>query len=200
MCTVANKALIDALGWGLGNAPNISLTHNSDHITKLIGGHRDVPISVKYIDEQGVEHLITVTGNIVFIDDGKTDYLLCIGAPWIRKVKGIPDLNKHEFRMTVHSKSYVIPTFTKPIGDISEDQPSRKISSRCTTDTAQDNTQDTETSEEWLAPEGFKLPDSVTEEDTAQDNTQDTETSEEWLAPEGFKLPDSVTEEVKKNA
>ncbi|CAG8605871.1 6391_t:CDS:2, partial [Diversispora eburnea] len=123
MCNVMNKALNNALGWDLGNAPNIALTHNSDHITKLIGGHRDIPISIKYKDEQGVEHLITVTGNVVVIDDGKTDYLLCIGIPWIRKVKGIPDINKHEFQMAVRGKSYVIPTFTRPTEDINVDQP-----------------------------------------------------------------------------
>ncbi|RHZ52549.1 hypothetical protein Glove_460g25 [Diversispora epigaea] len=124
-----------------------------------------VPISVKYKDE-----IITVTGNVVVIDDGKTNYLLCIGTSWIRKVKGIPNINKHEFQMTVRGKSYVIPTFTKPTEDISMDQPSSKISSCCTSvirNTAQNSTRDTETSEpseEWHAPEGFKLPDSVTEE------------------------------------
>ena len=90
-----------------------------------------------------------------------------MGTPYIRKVKGLPDLNKHEFRMTIRDKSYVIPTFTKPIEDISDDQLPSKISSCCTT-VIQDSTRDTETSEpleEWQAPEGFKLPDSVTSEE-----------------------------------
>ncbi|CAG8764491.1 6553_t:CDS:2, partial [Cetraspora pellucida] len=100
-CLVMNKALNEALGWNLGMAPNFSLRHNSDHITKLEGGHKDV----------------TETGHVVVIDDGKPDYLLCLGTPWIRKVQGILDINKHEFRMIVRGKSYIIPTFTKPIKD-----------------------------------------------------------------------------------
>ncbi|CAG8618549.1 304_t:CDS:2, partial [Diversispora eburnea] len=131
-CNLMNKALNDALGWDLGTAPNFYLTHNSDHVTKLIGGHKDVPISIIYKDKQGIEHLVTETANIVIIDDGEPDYLLCMGTPYIRKVKGLPDLDKHEFRMTVRGKSYVIPTFTKPTGDISDNQPSSKISSCCT--------------------------------------------------------------------
>ncbi|CAG8641805.1 2767_t:CDS:2, partial [Diversispora eburnea] len=84
MCNVINKALNDALGWDLGIVPNIAFTHNSDHITK---------------DEQGVEYLITVTGNVVVIDDEKTNYLLYIRTPWIQKVKEIPYINRYEFQM-----------------------------------------------------------------------------------------------------
>ncbi|CAG8470311.1 5712_t:CDS:2 [Diversispora eburnea] len=112
-----------------------------DKIMNPSSENKDVPISVKYKDE-----IITVTGNVVVIDDRKTDYFLCIGMPWIQKVKEIPDINKHEFQMTVRSKFYVIPTFTKPTEDISMDQPSSKISSCCTS-VIQDTTQDTETSE-----------------------------------------------------
>jgi len=91
-CVLMNKALNNALGWDLGIAPNFILTHNSDHKTKLIGGHKDVPISVKHKNGW-----VTVTVNIVVIDDKETDYLLCLGMPFIRKVKGIPDSDKHEF-------------------------------------------------------------------------------------------------------
>jgi len=116
-CVLMNKALNNALGWDLGIAPNFILTHNSDHKTKLIGGHKDVPISVKHKNGW-----VTVTVNIVVIDDKETDYLLCLGMPFIRKVKGIPDSDKHEFQMTVRGKSYIIPTFIKPNEDINEDQ------------------------------------------------------------------------------
>ncbi|CAG8732747.1 21024_t:CDS:2, partial [Dentiscutata erythropus] len=54
--------------------------HNSDHITKLEGGHKDVPISIKYKNKW-----ITETGHVVVIDIGKPDYLLCLETPWIRK-------------------------------------------------------------------------------------------------------------------
>ncbi|CAG8565231.1 19305_t:CDS:2 [Cetraspora pellucida] len=47
-CLVMNKVLNEALGWNLGMAPNFFLRHNSDHITKLEEGHKDVPISIKY--------------------------------------------------------------------------------------------------------------------------------------------------------
>ncbi|CAG8687940.1 18258_t:CDS:2, partial [Dentiscutata erythropus] len=97
-CLVMNKVLNEALGWNLGMAPNFSLRHNSDHIMKLEGGHKNV----------------TETGHVV-IDDGKPDYLLCLGTPWIQKVQGILDTNKYEFRMIVRGKSYIILTFTKPI-------------------------------------------------------------------------------------
>ncbi|CAG8540094.1 16123_t:CDS:2 [Cetraspora pellucida] len=79
-CLVMNKALNEALGWNLGMAPNFSLRHNSDHIMKLEGGHKDVPISIKYKNKW-----VTETGHVVVIDDGKLNYLLCLGTPWIRK-------------------------------------------------------------------------------------------------------------------
>ncbi|CAG8538505.1 6349_t:CDS:2, partial [Ambispora gerdemannii] len=137
-CVLMNKALNNALGWDLGIAPNFILTHNSDHITKLIGGHKDVAISIKHKNGW-----LIVIVNIVVIDDKETDYLLCLGMPFIRKVKGIPDSDKHEFRMTVCGKSYIIPTFIKPNENINEKQPSSKISSCCTI-VIRDTTQDTE--------------------------------------------------------
>ncbi|CAG8636968.1 3305_t:CDS:2, partial [Diversispora eburnea] len=76
--------------------PKFYLTHNSDQVTKLIGGHKDVPITVKHKNRWVIEII-----NIVIIDDGETDYLLCLGTPYIRKVKGFPDLDKYEFQMSV---------------------------------------------------------------------------------------------------
>ncbi|CAG8784317.1 3119_t:CDS:2, partial [Dentiscutata erythropus] len=63
------------------------------------GGHKDVPISIKYKNKW-----VTETGHVVVIDDGKLDYLLCLEMPWIRKVQEILDTNKHEFRMIVVEK------------------------------------------------------------------------------------------------
>ncbi|CAG8848377.1 36929_t:CDS:2, partial [Racocetra persica] len=52
--------------------------HNSDHITKFEGGHKDVLIFIKYKNKW-----VTETGHVVVIDDRKPDYLLCLGTPWI---------------------------------------------------------------------------------------------------------------------
>ncbi|CAG8794433.1 12423_t:CDS:1, partial [Dentiscutata erythropus] len=111
-CFVMNKALNEALGWNLGMALNFSLRHNSDHITKLEGEHKDIPISIKYKNKW-----VTETEHVVVINDGKPNYLLCLEMPWIRKVQEILDTNKNEFRMIVRGKSYIILTFTKPIKD-----------------------------------------------------------------------------------
>ncbi|CAG8682236.1 15531_t:CDS:1, partial [Cetraspora pellucida] len=76
---------------------------------------------------------------------------------YIRKVKELSDLDKHEFWITVHDKFYIISTFTKPTENISMNYSSGKISSCCTT-IIQNITQDTETSEqleEWHASENF---------------------------------------------
>ncbi|CAG8791596.1 6118_t:CDS:2, partial [Dentiscutata erythropus] len=54
--------------------------HNSDHIMKLEGGHKDVPISIKYKNKW-----VTETEHIVVINDGKPDYFLCLETPWIQK-------------------------------------------------------------------------------------------------------------------
>ncbi|CAG8795782.1 18500_t:CDS:2, partial [Gigaspora rosea] len=103
-CLVMNKALNEALGWNLG---------------------MDVPIFIKYKNK-----CVTETGHVV-IDNRKPDYLFCLGRPWIQKVQGILDTNKHEFRMIVRGKSYIIPTFTKPIKD--------NVSSSLYTTVIQDN-------------------------------------------------------------
>ncbi|CAG8792565.1 39657_t:CDS:2 [Gigaspora margarita] len=111
-CIVMNKALNKTLEWDLGIAPDFFLI--------------DVPISVKHKNEW-----VTVTGNIVVIDNGETNYLLCLEMPWIRKVQGILDLNKHEIRIAVRGKSYIIPIFTKAIED--------NVSSNFYTTAIQDN-------------------------------------------------------------
>ncbi|CAG8737634.1 14524_t:CDS:1, partial [Acaulospora morrowiae] len=56
---------------------------------------------------------VTATGNFTRIDNGEPEPMLCLGMTWIRKVQGIVDPNKNQFRMKLHGKSYIIPTFSK---------------------------------------------------------------------------------------
>ncbi|RIA79119.1 hypothetical protein C1645_841473 [Glomus cerebriforme] len=83
---VANDATINALGW-----------------------FTDVPISIK--DKDG--KTVTATGNFTHIDNGEPEPMLCLGMTWIRKVQGVLDPNKNQFRMKLHGKAYIIPTFSK---------------------------------------------------------------------------------------
>ncbi|KAF0471687.1 hypothetical protein F8M41_025142 [Gigaspora margarita] len=92
-CLVINKVLNEALEWNLGMAPNFSLRHNSNHIMKLVGGYKDVPISIKYKNKW-----VTKTGHIVVIDDGKPNYFFCLEIPWIRKVQGILNTTNMNFK------------------------------------------------------------------------------------------------------
>ena len=39
--------------------------------------------------------------------------MLCLGMTWIRKVQGVLDPNKNQFRIKLHGKAYIIPTFSK---------------------------------------------------------------------------------------
>uniref|UniRef100_U9T8W2 Uncharacterized protein n=2 Tax=Rhizophagus irregularis TaxID=588596 RepID=U9T8W2_RHIID len=39
--------------------------------------------------------------------------MLFFGMSNIRKVQGIPDPNKNQFRIKLHGKAYIIPTFSK---------------------------------------------------------------------------------------
>ncbi|UZO02116.1 uncharacterized protein OCT59_020610 [Rhizophagus irregularis] len=56
---------------------------------------------------------VTVIGNFVHIDNGETEPMLFFGMSNIRKVQGIPDPNKNQFRIKLHGKAYIIPTFSK---------------------------------------------------------------------------------------
>ena len=74
-----------------------------------MGWFTDVPISIK--DKDG--KTVTATGNFTRIDNGEPEPMLCLGMTWIRKVQGILDPNKNQFRMKLHGKAYIIPTFSK---------------------------------------------------------------------------------------
>ena len=106
-----NDATINALGWKADKPSDFDIKGNSKHITESLGWFTDVPVSIK--DKDG--KTVTATGNFTRIDNGEPEPMLCLGMTWIRKVQGILDPNKNQFRMKLHgnSKSYIIPTFSK---------------------------------------------------------------------------------------
>ncbi|GES92389.1 hypothetical protein GLOIN_2v1481897 [Rhizophagus clarus] len=98
--TISNSFLDSASEFGVGN---------SKYITESLGWYMDAPISVK--DKDG--KTVTATGNFAHIDNGEPEPMLYIGMTWIRKVQGILDLTKNQFRMKLHGKTYTIPTYSK---------------------------------------------------------------------------------------
>ncbi|CAG8695539.1 8262_t:CDS:2, partial [Racocetra persica] len=73
-------------------------------------------------DDQLLELLSPAIIEDIIIPDGFADtasgcLVMNKALNEIRKVQGILDTNKHEFRIIVRGKSYIIPTFTKPIKD-----------------------------------------------------------------------------------
>ena len=105
----ANDATINALGWKADKPSDFAIKGNSKHITDSLGWFTDVPISIK--DKDG--KTVTATGNFTRIDNGEPKPMLCLGMTWIRKVQGVLDPNKNQFRMKLHGKAYIIPTFSK---------------------------------------------------------------------------------------
>ncbi|KAF0383801.1 hypothetical protein F8M41_011710 [Gigaspora margarita] len=104
-----NDATIGALGWKADKPSDFAIKGNSKHITKSLGWFMDIPISIK--DKDG--KTVTVTENFTRIDNGEPEPMLCLGMTWNRKVQAILDLNKNQFRMKLHGKTYTIPTFSK---------------------------------------------------------------------------------------
>ncbi|GES93171.1 hypothetical protein GLOIN_2v1481897 [Rhizophagus clarus] len=104
-----NDATINALGWKADKPSDFTIKGNSKHITESLGWFTDVPISIK--DKDG--KTVTATGNFTHIDNGKPEPMLCLGMTWIRKVQGVLDPNKNQFRMKLHGKAYIISTFSK---------------------------------------------------------------------------------------
>ncbi|RIA81444.1 hypothetical protein C1645_864723 [Glomus cerebriforme] len=56
---------------------------------------------------------VTVIGNFVHIDNGKTKPMLFFGISNIQKIQDISELNKNQFHIKLHRKAYIIPTFSK---------------------------------------------------------------------------------------
>ncbi|CAG8523730.1 15614_t:CDS:2 [Gigaspora rosea] len=107
-----NDATIKALEWENDKQSDFAIkSDNSKHITKSLGWIIDVPVSIK----DKAEKTVTVSGNFARINNGEPEPMLCLGMTWIRKVQGILDPNRNQFRMKLHGKTYTIPTFSKAL-------------------------------------------------------------------------------------
>ena len=104
-----NDPAIKALGWKADKPSNFAIKGNSKHITDSLGWYTDVPVTLKDKDDKTV----TIIGNFVRIDNGKTEPMLFFGISNIRKVQGVPEPNKNQFRIKLHEKAHTIPTFSK---------------------------------------------------------------------------------------
>ncbi|CAG8549849.1 16030_t:CDS:2 [Cetraspora pellucida] len=104
-----NDPAIKALGWKADKPSDFAIKGNSKHITDSLGWYTDVPVTMK--DEEG--KTVTVIGNFVRIDNGEPEPMLFLGMSNIRKLQGVPEPNKNQFRIKLHGKTYVIPTFSK---------------------------------------------------------------------------------------
>ena len=104
-----NDPAIKMLRWKADKPSNFAIKGNSKHITDSLGWYTDVPVTLKDKDDKTV----TVIKNFVCIDNGKTEPMLFFGMSNIRKVQGIPNSNKNQFRIKLHEKAYIIPTFSK---------------------------------------------------------------------------------------
>ncbi|GET50361.1 hypothetical protein GLOIN_2v1848971 [Rhizophagus irregularis DAOM 181602=DAOM 197198] len=104
-----NDPAIKALGWKADKPSNFAIKGNSKHITDSLGWYTDVPVTLKDKEDKTV----TVIGNFVRIDNGETEPMLFFDMSNIRKVQGVPDLNKNQFRIKLHGKVYIILTFSK---------------------------------------------------------------------------------------
>ncbi|KAF0534952.1 hypothetical protein F8M41_009746 [Gigaspora margarita] len=107
-----NDATIKALEWENEKQSDFAIkSDNFKHITKSLGWVID---AIK--DKAG--KTVTVLGNFARIDNGEPEPMLCLDMTWIRKVQGILDPNNNQFHMKIHGKTYDIPTFSKPPGQL----------------------------------------------------------------------------------
>jgi hypothetical protein len=120
-----NDPAIKALGWKADKPSNFAIKGNSKHITDSLGWYTDMPITLKDKEDKTV----TVIGNFVHIDNGETEPMLFFGMSNIRKVQGVPDPNKNQFRIKLHGKTYIIPTFSK--APVVKDPPKEEQESSC---------------------------------------------------------------------
>ena len=104
-----NDPAIKALGWKADKPSNFAIKGNSKHITDSLGWYTDVPVTLKDKEDKTV----TIIGNFVRIDNGETEPMLFFGMSNIRKLQGVPESNKNQFRIKLHGKVYIIPTFSK---------------------------------------------------------------------------------------
>ncbi|CAG8455105.1 8474_t:CDS:2 [Cetraspora pellucida] len=128
-----NDATINALRWKADKPSDFAIKGNSKHIFESLEWYTDVPISVKDKDDK----IVTATGNFAYINNSEPEPMLCLGMTWIRKVQGILDPNKNQFRIKLHGKTYTIPTFSKatevnePEQQVSDMYDGKVLAERC---------------------------------------------------------------------
>src|SRR6266540_4990286 len=120
-----NDLAIKALGWKADKLSNFAIKGNSKHITDSLGWYTDVPVTLKDKEDKTV----TVIENFIRIDNGETEPMLFFGMSNIRKIQGVPELNKNQFRIKLHGKAYIIPTFSK--APVVKDLPKEDRESSC---------------------------------------------------------------------
>ena len=116
-----NLATGEALGWKVDKPSKFAVKGNSDHISEALGWYTNVAVTLK--DMKG-NPIITIVGNYACVDNGEPNPMLWLGTTGIRKVKGISDLTKNQFRIKDHGKTYIIPTFSKAL--VVKDLPKEK--------------------------------------------------------------------------
>ncbi|KAF0554842.1 hypothetical protein F8M41_018472 [Gigaspora margarita] len=104
-----NDLAIHALGWKIDEPSDFAIKRNSKHITDSLGWYTDVLVTLKDKENKTV----TIIGNFVRIDNGEPEPMLFLGMSNIRKLQGTSELNKNQFRIKLHEKTYVIPTYSK---------------------------------------------------------------------------------------
>ncbi|GET03845.1 hypothetical protein GLOIN_2v1848971 [Rhizophagus clarus] len=130
-----NDLAIKVLGWKADKPSNFAIKGNSKHITDSLGWYTDVPVTLKDKEDKTV----TVIGNFVRIDNGETKPMLFFGMSNIRKVQGVTEPNKNQFRIKLHGKAYIIPTFSKT--PVVKDLP-KEEQDQVTTDSSSPNSED----------------------------------------------------------
>ena len=105
-----NLATGEALGWKVDKPFKFAVKGNSDYISEALGWYTNVAVTLKDIKENPI---ITIVGNYACVDNGEPNPILWLGTTGIRKVKGISDPTKNQFRIEDHGKTYIIPTFSK---------------------------------------------------------------------------------------
>ncbi|CAG8617442.1 12818_t:CDS:2 [Acaulospora morrowiae] len=107
--------LVDFMETYKKHSDDIKRTHNDrigrveKGLNETRGSYTDVPVILKDKENKTV----TVIGNFVRIDNGESKPILFLGMSNIRKVQGILNPNNNQFRINIHGKSYIIPTFSK---------------------------------------------------------------------------------------
>ncbi|PKK57696.1 hypothetical protein RhiirC2_797585 [Rhizophagus irregularis] len=105
-----NLATAEELGWKVNKPFKFAVKGNSEHISEALEWYTNVAVTLK--DMKG-NLIITIIENYTCVDNGKPKPILWLGMTGIRKVKGISDPTKNQFRIEDHGKTYIIPTFSK---------------------------------------------------------------------------------------